>query len=118
LRRQETAPRGPAARKQRVERPPYKIYASLTPLYIFCDKIQDAAAKSALIAAFVEVSFMKDKEGNQFLPSTRELRAVYAGTLADDPLRAWLADGFAIHGQSCRRRITIPILKSACTIPC
>lgn len=27
------------------------------------------------------------------------IEEVYAGTLVDDPLRAWLADGFAIHGQ-------------------
>lgn len=58
----------PAAKKQKVERPSYKIYTSLTPLYIFCDKVQDMNAKSALITAFVEVSFMKDKESNQYLP--------------------------------------------------
>lgn len=77
----------------------YRSYDKLSKLYIFCEKIQDVAAKSALLAAFVEVSLERDDNGSQWFPDTDTVRGVYAGTLALNPLRTWLVNCYVIRGR-------------------
>lgn len=96
----------PASKKQKVEKftdedpiQAIRMFQKLGSLYVFCEKIQDVEAKRALLTAFIEVSYMKDGEGDEFFPPVGTVQDLYAGTLATDPLRAWLADSFAMYGE-------------------
>jgi hypothetical protein len=75
-------------------------YTMLAKLYVFCEKIQDVTTKHALIFAFVE-STQKVRGGiTQLFPITQVIRHIYNGTLASDPLRAFLVDCYVYMGHS------------------
>jgi hypothetical protein len=76
-------------------------YGRLTNLYVLCEKICDTTAKSAILAAFIELSDKQSSYGLSWPPThVCLLEKIYAGTQMTDPLRAFVVDNYVLLGDS------------------
>jgi hypothetical protein len=72
-------------------------FAILGKLYVFCEKIQDADAKYALLAGFIEATKIRDDNCMHFC-NIPIIGLIYAGTLTFDPIRDFLVDCCVLRG--------------------
>ncbi|CAO2656483.1 Nn.00g052860.m01.CDS01 [Neocucurbitaria sp. VM-36] len=74
-------------------------YRVLANLYVLADKIQDIAAKRAILEAMVEATFTIRNDGSTTYPGIPTIDRIYAGTSASDPMREFLVDCYVFAGN-------------------
>jgi hypothetical protein len=86
--------------KQAVASAAQQEYNTLAKIYVLCEKIQDTATKRLVFAAFIEATTKKRVDTRRHYLDSRAIRFIYAGTLASDPLRTFVADCYVLVGNS------------------
>jgi hypothetical protein len=81
-----------------VEKAVRQEMALLTELYVFSEKLQDSKSKNTLLSAMIASTKTEREDGFLHYPNAADIRCIYGGTMANNPMRRLLTDLWVFNG--------------------